>query len=371
MRTFEAVVGRVPSFCVSLRHPDVHSRSPSLSRSQDMLSRLGLRRRRRENGLAAQLQAAVDALRTATARNGVHDRAERHLRERLSESEKIIADLLEQQTSTKSTEHGVPNTECVVCLSEPVQTVLIPCGHLCMCQDCSLAMEKRCSEQHPMKCPLCRVTVKSRQRVYLPLTRPISPPHVTASVGTEPDGGRDVDNEAVTYDVNVQAASPSQSTDEVLHRQRTYRLLYHQRLARARQAMVAERRPDLLLSSSSSLVLAPSSERPERAGTPGSSTVPSLSSPAASSRMVMQVDSAPVRLAPAPAAPSPADPPSSTEEPSSLVDRDAAEALALRLQALYRVLDAQRALTKARDLRAFEQQMRIALSQAVAVGSSN
>ena len=83
-----------------------------------------------------------------------------------------------------------------------------------------------------MKCPLCRVTVKSRQRVYLPLTRPISPPHVTASVGTEPDGGRDVDNEAVSM-TSTQAASPSQSTDEVLHRQRTYRLLYHQRLARA------------------------------------------------------------------------------------------------------------------------------------------
>ena len=47
--------------------------------------------------------------------------------------------------------------ECVVCMAKPPSHVLIPCGHLCMCGHCSVALEQ---------CPICRVRVQSTMRVY-------------------------------------------------------------------------------------------------------------------------------------------------------------------------------------------------------------
>lgn len=47
--------------------------------------------------------------------------------------------------------------ECVVCMTKPPSHVLIPCGHLCMCMACSVALEQ---------CPICRVRVQSTMRVF-------------------------------------------------------------------------------------------------------------------------------------------------------------------------------------------------------------
>ena len=46
---------------------------------------------------------------------------------------------------------------CCVCLSKPIQVVLIPCGHACLCRRCSRKLEL---------CPLCRLNIQATQRVY-------------------------------------------------------------------------------------------------------------------------------------------------------------------------------------------------------------
>ncbi|KAJ0234882.1 E3 ubiquitin-protein ligase LUL1 [Hirschfeldia incana] len=51
--------------------------------------------------------------------------------------------------------YGIENTvdakECVVCLSEPRDTIVLPCRHMCMCSGCAKALRFQKNE-----CPVCR-----------------------------------------------------------------------------------------------------------------------------------------------------------------------------------------------------------------------
>lgn len=46
---------------------------------------------------------------------------------------------------------------CCVCLVKPLQVVLIPCGHACVCRKCSRRLDT---------CPLCRLEIQATQRFY-------------------------------------------------------------------------------------------------------------------------------------------------------------------------------------------------------------
>lgn len=45
------------------------------------------------------------------------------------------------------------NKNCCVCLSNPKDTLLLPCKHLCACFGCS---------EHIIECPLCRKPIESK-----------------------------------------------------------------------------------------------------------------------------------------------------------------------------------------------------------------
>ncbi|XP_060529408.1 mitochondrial E3 ubiquitin protein ligase 1 [Cylas formicarius] len=51
------------------------------------------------------------------------------------------------------------NQICVVCKSNPIEMILLPCGHVCLCEDCA--------EDITEHCPICRSTIETRSVAYL------------------------------------------------------------------------------------------------------------------------------------------------------------------------------------------------------------
>uniref|UniRef100_A0A7N0VA13 RING-type E3 ubiquitin transferase n=1 Tax=Kalanchoe fedtschenkoi TaxID=63787 RepID=A0A7N0VA13_KALFE len=45
--------------------------------------------------------------------------------------------------------------ECVICLTEPKDTAVLPCRHMCMCSDCAKALRLQSN-----KCPICRQPIE-------------------------------------------------------------------------------------------------------------------------------------------------------------------------------------------------------------------
>ena len=62
------------------------------------------------------------------------------------------------ETKTVADEDEEMDTDCVVCMDKPKNTVLMPCKHMCVCPACAASLET---------CPMCRATVESRINVYL------------------------------------------------------------------------------------------------------------------------------------------------------------------------------------------------------------
>lgn len=51
------------------------------------------------------------------------------------------------------------NQLCVVCRTNPREIVLIPCGHFCLCEDCSTDIDSNC--------PLCREFIRQKNAAYM------------------------------------------------------------------------------------------------------------------------------------------------------------------------------------------------------------
>lgn len=47
------------------------------------------------------------------------------------------------------------NKDCVVCFSEKIDTIIMPCRHMCLCITCANALQKSAKPQ-AKKCPICR-----------------------------------------------------------------------------------------------------------------------------------------------------------------------------------------------------------------------
>lgn len=71
-------------------------------------------------------------------------------------------DVAETATNNRNTDSSIGNNlECVVCLNNPREVILLNCGHICLCVDCVQELPR------PMKCPVCRQDVQRFQNAYM------------------------------------------------------------------------------------------------------------------------------------------------------------------------------------------------------------
>lgn len=80
------------------------------------------------------------------------ERAAKELRNSLAASRK---ERRQKVRNTDLTEEFV----CVVCRSNPREIILLDCGHICLCEDCS--------EGITSECPICRAPIRNKHPAYI------------------------------------------------------------------------------------------------------------------------------------------------------------------------------------------------------------
>ena len=66
---------------------------------------------------------------------------------------------------TRQNHNPEKGDHCSICLCSPLEILVNPCGHICLCEKCS----ENLAEIDP-KCPICRQKITNTQRVYLSWT---------------------------------------------------------------------------------------------------------------------------------------------------------------------------------------------------------
>ena len=96
-------------------------------------------------------------------------------REELQGSRAQLAALLDRQDEVTNT--------CVICYDAAPNIALVPCGHMCMCSECTLSLQLACGAmapprmmsreearrwrlEHSPKCPVCRQIFSDTLRIY-------------------------------------------------------------------------------------------------------------------------------------------------------------------------------------------------------------
>lgn len=71
----------------------------------------------------------------------------------------LLLDALQPRGLTVQQHVSTGLAVCSICMDRPSVMVLVPCGHLCICQECSHHAQQRC--------PICRTTTTNMVRTYV------------------------------------------------------------------------------------------------------------------------------------------------------------------------------------------------------------
>lgn len=65
-------------------------------------------------------------------------------------------------TNVRSSVRSKDNAECAICLEKEPDSALYPCGHMCMCYECAVSVQK----QRSALCPMCRQPIVDILKIY-------------------------------------------------------------------------------------------------------------------------------------------------------------------------------------------------------------
>jgi hypothetical protein len=123
---------------------------------------------------AERARAAAEAAAAAAAAKAAAEAVEAAERQRLEEEVAALAcsvrsDALRLQqmqaqlgSSVGPPEPAAEETLCVVCFDAPKDHIIIPCGHVCVCQACANLLTQR---EEP-SCPICRTAILQTNKVF-------------------------------------------------------------------------------------------------------------------------------------------------------------------------------------------------------------
>ncbi|KAJ7554347.1 hypothetical protein O6H91_06G136100 [Diphasiastrum complanatum] len=70
---------------------------------------------------------------------------------------------IENSTSNGGIDGNDSGKECVICMSEPRDTTVLPCRHMCMCSECAKVLRIQTN-----RCPICRCVVERLLEIKVP-----------------------------------------------------------------------------------------------------------------------------------------------------------------------------------------------------------
>jgi tetratricopeptide (TPR) repeat protein len=76
-----------------------------------------------------------------------------------SRVEELLGAVRQRKQELQSRMASRDDVKCSICLDGPPQMICIPCGHLCLCENCSKKLMKK-------KCPICNLRVKNIYKVF-------------------------------------------------------------------------------------------------------------------------------------------------------------------------------------------------------------
>lgn len=83
----------------------------------------------------------------------IHKMNERETRRRLEIRRR------ERRSAARNADEELPDSQrCCVCHNNPREIILLPCGHYCLCEDCSIGINDNC--------PICRTNIATKSAVF-------------------------------------------------------------------------------------------------------------------------------------------------------------------------------------------------------------
>lgn len=89
----------------------------------------------------------------------------RYGRRHAREEDDILRDLRESRSTPEENDDLPDWQRCVVCLVRNREVIVLPCGHVCLCADCMVLINRQNTLQR--NCPMCRRRIEQIARAFV------------------------------------------------------------------------------------------------------------------------------------------------------------------------------------------------------------